>query len=127
MADETENVAPGDAQEETTDDLIRQVLEQQKAHRAEVEALREQINRGRQAPRPQQSSVALSAEELAARRADEIAEHSHYCPGCGRLYDYQRECVGRGEAPHPAIEVVSTDELKGDDPSKHTVAPGVAP
>lgn len=46
-----------------------------------------------------------------------------YCPGCGRRYGYQRECTGRGEAPHPAIEVVSTDELHGDDTSKHTAAP----
>lgn len=49
-------------------------------------------------------------------------EPPYYCPGCGKRYNYQRECTGRGEAPHPAIDVVSTDELHGD-PAHHTPAP----
>jgi hypothetical protein len=48
-----------------------------------------------------------------------------YCPGCGRMYGYQRECTGSSEAPHPPIEVVSTDELSGD-PEGHTPAPSSA-
>ena len=51
---------------------------------------------------------------------NEVEEAPFYCPGCGRRYNYQRECVGREEAPHKAIEVVSTDELQGDE---HTAAP----
>lgn len=50
----------------------------------------------------------------------ELEEAPFYCPGCGLRYNYQRECVGRGEAPHKPIEVVSTDELQGDE---HTAAP----
>lgn len=45
-----------------------------------------------------------------------------YCPGCGLRYEYRQKCTGRPDAPHPPIEVVSTDELSGD-PSKHTAAP----
>lgn len=45
-----------------------------------------------------------------------------YCPGCGMRANYQKQCVGKPEAPHPPIEVVSTDELQGD-PEKHTPAP----
>jgi len=43
-----------------------------------------------------------------------------YCPGCGRRYEYRQQCTGRPEAPHPPIEVVSTDELSVD---THTAAP----
>jgi hypothetical protein len=45
---------------------------------------------------------------------------AYYCPGCGRQYSYMRECTGRPEAPHAPIELVSTDELSGDE---HTPAP----
>lgn len=57
-------------------------------------------------------------------------EHPFYCPGCGRVWNFLTECRGMTPAaPHPPIEVVSTDELKrtGDhehgDPVKHTPAP----
>jgi hypothetical protein len=43
-----------------------------------------------------------------------------YCPGCGKRVQYQQQCTGKPESPHPPIEVVSTDELKGDE---HTAAP----
>ena len=56
--------------------------------------------------------------------SETFVEQSHpfYCPGCGNRYNYERECIGRPEAPHPPIEVVSTDELNGD-PANHTPAP----
>jgi hypothetical protein len=47
-------------------------------------------------------------------------ESPFYCPGCGRRFEYQQQCTGRPDSPHPPIEVVSTDELRGDD---HTAAP----
>lgn len=48
-----------------------------------------------------------------------------YCPGCGRRWNFLTECTGMNRsAPHPPIEVVSTDELReGADPAKHTPAP----
>lgn len=54
---------------------------------------------------------------------DETQEAPFYCPGCGRRWNYPTACQGTGTAPHPAIEVVSTDELKSDDPADHTAAP----
>lgn len=63
-------------------------------------------------------------EQDTQQQSDDLAkqEHPWYCPGCGRKYDYRRECVGKAEAPHPPIEVVSTDELNGP-PEGHTAAP----
>lgn len=50
--------------------------------------------------------------------------HPFYCPGCGRRWNYPTECRGQSDtAPHPPIEVVSTDELDSDDPEDHTAAP----
>jgi hypothetical protein len=51
---------------------------------------------------------------------EHINQHDFYCPGCGLTYDYQQRCTGKLESPHPPIEVVSTDELKEGDTSKHT-------
>lgn len=47
----------------------------------------------------------------------------YYCPGCGRRWQYEAACVGMTPAaPHPPIDVVSTDELyNGSD--EHTAAP----
>lgn len=120
----------GDSQSpaQSTDDLLRALLAEQQAHRAEVASLREELHAQPGRNRlPVQSSTVLSPEELYENRMAEVNQHDFYCPGCGRLYDRERECTGRGEAPHPAIEVVSTDELKGEDTSKHTKAPGVLP
>lgn len=47
-------------------------------------------------------------------------EKEFYCPGCGRRYEYRRECTGSAEAPHSPIEVIPTAELQGDE---HTAAP----
>jgi hypothetical protein len=51
-------------------------------------------------------------------------EAPFYCPGCGKRFQREGECTGTGEAPHPPIEVVSTDELSGEE--GHTAAPGTA-
>lgn len=58
-----------------------------------------------------------------------VEEATHYCPGCGARFHFPTFCEGRPEAPHPKIEVVSTDELKptdeheNGDPANHTPAP----
>lgn len=109
-----------------TNTLLRQVLAQQQEHRAEVAELRAEINQRKQAP-PAPSSQVRTPEELADARREEISQHQFYCPACGALYDRERECTGRGEAPHPPLDVISTKELEGDDTSKHTAAPGVSP
>ena len=107
----------------SVDQMLQEMLAEQQHHRQEMAALREQWE-SQKAPAPSAAPAAnRSVEELEAERAQEISNFSHYCPGCGRLFNYLRECVGRAEAPHPPIEVVSTDELMGDDTSKHTAAP----
>lgn len=119
LIEEVEGVV--EAAEPTVEELLKELLKAQQEHRAEVNALREEINKAK-AP-VQYGSKILTPEELLANRMAEIAEHDFYCPGCGRLYDYLTECKGGEEAPHPAIQVVSTDELKTGDPAKHTPAP----
>lgn len=131
MADETHNGdTPDTPPEPTTNELLQQLIADRAQDRASLAEMRAELNaandRATKARLPV-SSVRHTAEELEEMRAEEIAQHAFYCPGCGALYDRERECRGRGEAPHPAIDVVSTDELKGDDPSKHTAAPGVYP
>ena len=117
------NVDPGSGEPRTTEELLAQILHEQQEHRAEVAQLRSEVNAAK-APAPAPSSPSSqSAEELHAARVEEINQHSYYCPGCGRLYHYPWECFGKPESPHPPIEVVSTDELKGDDTSQHTAAP----
>lgn len=55
--------------------------------------------------------------------SDEDKQAPYYCPGCGRRWDFLTECHGMSAAaPHPAIVVVSTDELN-EDPEHHTPAP----
>lgn len=107
--------------EQTDRDLILQLLKQQQEHRADVAALKKQIEKSK-TPVAQVATFA-TPEELLEQRMAEVSDHSHYCPGCGALYNYQRECTGKAEAPHPPIEVVSTDELHSGDGTKHTPAP----
>ena len=119
----------------TTDELLQQILAQQSEHRAEVAQLRKELaDQKAQRAVPAPSSTRASAEELAQQRAEEIDRHDFYCPGCGKLVDYPQRCEGRAEAPHPPIEVVSTDELKNapdqsdqdayrEWQSKHSAAP----
>lgn len=114
----------------STDDMLRQIIADQAHARTENQALREELAKARVAPPPAPSSAVLSPEDAARQRQDELATYEFYCPGCGKLSHYPRECTGRGEAPHPPIEVVSTDEIKGDnadDATLHTAAPGVRP
>jgi len=109
----------------TAEVTLADLLAEQKAHRAEVAALRDELAKSRQAP-PQSTSNAPTAEEALAARLAEIDAYPFYCPGCGALYKYQRECIGlSGAHPHPPIEVVSTDELKSGDTTQHTAAPAV--
>lgn len=107
----------------TTDELLSTLVENQAAQRAEIAALRNELAKSKQ-PAPVATTQILTPEELLARRMAEIEQHPFYCPGCGRLFDYQRECTGRPEAPHQPVEVVSTDEIKSGDPAQHTAAPG---
>lgn len=108
-----------ESQPQTTDDLLRAILSEQEAHRKEVADLREQMAASKPAPAP--VAVAnLSPEDALAARMTEIGDHSHYCPGCGLLYDYPQRCTGKAESGHPPIEVLSTDELKSGDPSQHS-------
>lgn len=112
-----------DTSELSGDDLLREIVRQQEEHRAEVAKLREELD-ARKAPAPTGFSATVkSAEELFKERLEEVAHHSHYCPGCGKLVDYPQQCVGTPQAPHPPIEVVETGELQGEDPSAHTAAP----
>lgn len=94
-------------------------------YRAEVAALRQEL----QAHRPRTVNVAATQETMEQRqdaRLAAISEASHYCPGCGKLSKYPRECFGRLDGPHAPIEMVPTDELGGD-PAKHTAAPSTDP
>lgn len=107
----------------TTEVTLADLLKEQQAHRAEVAALRQELAQSRTAS-PQSTANAPTAEEALATRLAEIDQYPFYCPGCGALYKYQRECIGlSGAHPHPPIEVVSTDELKSGDPTTHTPAP----
>jgi hypothetical protein len=107
----------------TTDDLLAQILADQQAARAEVQELRAKLD-AQKPPTPAPTQVIQSPEEARAARLAEVAKYPFYCPGCGKLSNYPRECVGSGASPHPAIEVVSTDELHPNaDPANHTPAP----
>ncbi len=62
----------------------------------------------------------MEASELTEQEAQEKQDNDreYYCPGCGARGDYPQKCVGRGEAPHQAIEMVKTAELyDGSDPT----------
>lgn len=111
-----------DESEKTVNELLTELVSNQAEQRAEVAALRNELAKSRE-PRHAPSSQVRSAEDLLADRMLEVEQHDFYCPGCGKLVDYQRECQGTGAAPHPPIEVVSTDEIKSGDEMQHTAAP----
>lgn len=93
--------------------------------RAEVAQLRTEL----QSHRPRTVNVSAPQETVEQReeaRLAAISEASHYCPGCGRLSKYPRECIGTPAGPHKVIEMVSTDELGGD-PANHAKAPSTDP
>lgn len=104
---------------QTTDELLRALLAEQQSHRDELAELKRQLADSKPAV-PSAPVANLSPEEAYAARMSEIGEHSHYCPGCGLLYDYPQRCTGKAEAGHAPIEVVSTDELKSGDTSQHS-------
>jgi hypothetical protein len=132
MSDETENVqgntevpAPEvpviDSPPVTRDDVLaigRMFAE----FRSQIADMQAEIKKN--APRVFHNAVddLQTAEDRLAARLEEISKHDFYCPGCGKLVDYLQACIGSPTAPHPPIEVVSTDELKGDE-SGHTPAP----
>lgn len=89
--------------------------------RKEVADLRNELKAAR-SPQKFLAAVTETLEDRTKARLQEIAQHSHYCPGCGLLYDYQQQCKGTIEGPHKPMEVVSTNELAGD-PAQHTAAP----
>jgi hypothetical protein len=66
--------------------------------------------------------LGLSDEAIASGEDAPKDGAPYYCPGCGRAAEYRKACTGSPEQPHKPIEVVSTDELKGD-PENHTAAP----
>lgn len=66
------------------------------------------------------ASAAVATEDTEATEKSD--DSPFYCPGCGRRFEYRRPCTGTATAPHPEIEVVSTDELSGPE-DKHTPAP----
>lgn len=92
--------------------LLHQLVTAQQEYRAEISQLRGELSKVRRQPIATSTVRALSAEELQALRMHDIENASHYCPGCGALYQRPRECTGDPASPHPAIEVVPTDELK---------------
>ena len=122
METNTEPVATAPAPEQSVEQMLQTLLQKQQEDRAEMATLRQEVAASRK-PAPVVTANAPSpAEALEARMAD-VNEHSHYCPGCGKLSTYIRDCLGNPASPHPPVQMVSTDELKGDDVSKHTAAP----
>lgn len=94
--------------------------------RKEIFTLRTEL-RQRAGQQVQIGGPTETVEDRTNKRLELIAQHSHYCPGCGQLYSYPQTCKGpKGGHPHPPIEVVSTEELGGD-PANHTAAPATDP
>lgn len=123
----------------TTDQLLAELLASQAEMRAELasqrqanEELKQQLSSPRAAPADLNPQQALEA------RLKELADNPYYCPACGKVYKYLTECRGKGEAPHPPVLVVSTEEVQNrpdpvNDPvgyaeweKGHTAAPTVA-
>ena len=110
-------------QGQSVEEMLQQLLADQQAHRAEVAQLRDQLNSAK-APAPSGAPARVqSPQELRQARIEEMQGAEFYCPGCGRVSNYPRECTGRAEAPHPPIEVVKTSEFNPDDPDTHVAAP----
>jgi len=122
---ESETTSTEPVAEQSVQELLAELLKAQQEHRAEVNALRDEIAKSRK-PQQQFQMVAKSAEELYEERIAEIREHAFYCPGCGKLSKYVKECFGKAESPHPGIEMIPVDELLSGDPSTHTPAPVTA-
>ncbi len=115
--------APPAAQ--TTDDLLRELVAAQTTYRAEVAQLREMWEQSRLTTTVNRPTVFETPEQRQDKGMAEIAQHSHYCPACGRLSKYLRDCSGKLGQPHPTVEMVSTEELLSGDPATHTPGPVV--
>lgn len=111
-----------------TNQLLGQLLKQQADQRAEIAALRDEARRvGMATAVPAGQVPVLSDEEKLRNRMEEIAQAEFYCPACGNLSGYHRQCSGKPGVPgHPVEEMVSTDELRSGDPARHTAAQAVA-
>lgn len=110
----------------TDSEKLTKLLNDQATYRQEVALLRQELA-DRAGPVATRQVDIPSEEERLAARMEAISNAAYYCPGCGRLSDYPRECVGPDTArPHAPIVVVSTDELRAGDPSQHTPAPAAA-
>jgi hypothetical protein len=110
-------------EEMTSDEMLKALVAAQAAHREELSSLRAEVA-AKQSPAPTGLPATVKTpEQLYEERIADIRAHSHYCPGCGRLSTYMKECRGKDEAPHPAIEMVEVGELLSDDPTQHTAAP----
>jgi hypothetical protein len=69
-------------------------------------------------PSARHSATAEGDTEVTPEASTESRKDAaYYCPGCGLRYEYPQKCTGKPESPHPPIEVVSTDELSGDNPT----------
>jgi len=68
-------------------------------------------------PSPRHSATDSESDAPVTEAKDKAKDAPFYCPGCGLRYSYQQKCTGKPESPHPPIEVVSTDELSGDNPT----------
>jgi hypothetical protein len=120
---EAEAPAPAEATADASvNELLQQLLSAQREHRAEVNALRQEISKNR-APSNNGPAILKTDDQLREERFADIRQHSHYCPGCGALSPFVKECTGKSEAGHPPILMVSTEELLSEDPTQHTPAP----
>jgi hypothetical protein len=71
---------------------------------------------------PRSTGSTTEGDTEVTQEGTESKDAPFYCPGCGKRAQYQQQCTGKPESPHPPIEVVPTDELAGD-PEKYTPAP----
>lgn len=110
----------------TSDDEVKALSGMLANFRKEIAGLRQEL-RQRSGHNAVFAGPTETVEERTNRRLEQIAQHSHYCPGCGELYNYAQQCSGpAGGQQHPPLEVVSTEELGGD-PESFTKAPATDP
>ncbi|MDE2101932.1 MAG: hypothetical protein KGL39_32095 [Patescibacteria group bacterium] len=107
---------------QSVEEMLAELIAAQREHRKEVSELRDELAKSK-APVQQVLGIVKTADQLREERFADIREHSHYCPGCGKLSHYPKECFGTATSPHPGIEMVSVEELLSGDESQHTAAP----
>lgn len=121
-SDTTQGAPPADPT--SVEGMLQQIQADQAAHRAEVANLRSELSASRK-PAATAPVTVRSQADMRADRIEQMSQFDYYCPGCGRLYSYPRECTGDKAMPHAPVEVVSTSEVTGtdSDPANHTAAP----